>query len=111
MVIDEYQMNHSEIKDGLYSNLNKIINSTPVDSYAWETVEEFINFVDKYSISRENEVKDLEVEMDNARNNYECIKSELMNLMREWRIKYHKTELRRLENNGKNTVQIESLNL
>ena len=49
--------------------------------------------------------------MDNARNNYECIKSELMNLMREWRIKYHKTELRRLENNGKNTVQIESLNL
>ena len=110
-VIDEYQMNHSEIKDGLYSNLNKVINSTPVDSYAWETVEEFINFVDKFSISRDNEVKNLEVEMDNARNNYECIKSELMNLMREWRIKYHKTELRRLEENGKNTVQIESLNL
>ena len=107
-VLEDYNMSYGEIKANVFDCIDNIINSTPD---GWKDVEEFIDFVDKFSIERINEPKNLEIEMVKARNDYECIKSELMNLMREWRIKYHKTELRRLKENGKNTVQIESLNL
>ena len=108
-VLEDYNMSYGEIKANVFDCIDNIINSTPD---GWKDVEEFIDFVDKFSIERINEPKNLEIEMVKARNDYECIKSELMNLMREWRIKYHKTELRRLENNGRTSnVQIENLNL
>jgi len=108
-VIGDYNMTYNEIKENVFDYIDNIINSNPE---GWKTVEEFINFVDKFSIERTSEIKNIETEMDNARINYESIKSELMNLMIEWQIKYHKTELRRLENNGRTSnVQIENLNL
>ena len=83
------------------------------DEMLFDTPSEFIKLIDDYTVDMQ-EVTNVEDLLNDIQEKYYSISSKLNEYYREHIIKYHKEELRRLEENGrqrKHIVQIENLNL
>ena len=83
------------------------------DEMLFDTPSEFIKLIDDYTVDMQ-EVTNVEDLLNDIQEKYYSISSKLNEYYKEHIIKYHKEELRRLEENGrqrKHIVQIENLNL
>jgi len=109
-------LNPSQIQVKVHEELHKLINIR-IDEFcsgeqSWLNVTDFLDYVNNYEYESNAAVKIMSEEIEKAKKDFEPLKQELLELITEWKIKYHKQELRRLGDNERtNTVQIEHLNL
>ena len=99
----------SVIQEKSFSEVHNLIQTDK--SLLWDTVTEFITYVDNIDLTETNDTDNIADLMDNANRDFFVQLDIMQEINRKVKIEYYEKELRRLKKDEKSTVQIENLNL
>jgi len=100
---------YSVIQNRSFSEVNKLIQTDK--TVLWDTVTEFIEYVDNIDVTENNDIDNIADLIDNANRDYFVQLDIMQYINKQVKIEYYEKELRRLKKDEKSTVQIANLNL
>lgn len=106
---------YSEVADYMviltksFSEVHKLLQTDK--TVLWDTVTEFIEYVDNIDVTEDVDTDDIADLIDNANRDYFVQLDIMQEINKQVKIEYYEKELRRLKKDEKSTMQIENLNL